>query len=148
MSKTSSCDAMSVNKKEPSVSLLPQAAYTLPVTLWELAMPSSAHGASLCFWHGTSGLVLNLHRQVDVSCSKQCLQIIVSDDIINKDEEAERLTAEIKKVNSEIKRAESMLSNEKFISKAPESKVAEEKKKLENYKKQLIELEDSLKKVA
>lgn len=75
------------------------------------------------------------------------MMFIVSDDIINKDEEVARLTAEIKKVNAEIKRAESMLSNEKFISKAPEAKVAEEKKKLENYKKQLIDLEDSLNKL-
>ncbi len=76
------------------------------------------------------------------------MMFIMSDDIIDKDEEKNRLESEIKKVNSEIKRAEGMLSNEKFTSKAPEEKVAAEQKKLDNYKKQLIELEDSLKKLA
>lgn len=75
------------------------------------------------------------------------MMFIMSDDIIDNDEEKSRLSDEIKKVSSEIRRAEGMLSNEKFISKAPEAKVNEEKQKLENYKKQLADLEESLKKI-
>ena len=48
-------------------------------------------------------------------------------------QEIERLTKEQKRLEGELKRVNSMLSNEKFISKAPESKIAEEKEKLAKY---------------
>ncbi len=47
--------------------------------------------------------------------------------------EIERLTKEKSKLEGEIKRSNNMLSNEKFISKAPASKIEEEKAKLEKY---------------
>jgi valyl-tRNA synthetase len=48
-------------------------------------------------------------------------------------QEIERLSKEEKRLVGEIKRAEGMLSNEKFMSKAPEAKVAEEREKLAKY---------------
>ena len=68
-------------------------------------------------------------------------------DLVNKEDEIKRLTDEIEKTNFEIKRAESMLSNEKFVSKAPANKIQEEKDKLEKYKSVLSSLEDSLTKI-
>ena len=68
-------------------------------------------------------------------------------DLVNKEDEIKRLTDEIEKTNFEIKRAESMLSNEKFVSKAPVNKIQEEKDKLEKYKSVLSSLEDSLTKI-
>ena len=47
--------------------------------------------------------------------------------------EIERLEKEEKRLAGEIARCEGMLKNEKFISKAPEAKVAEEKEKLVKY---------------
>ena len=47
--------------------------------------------------------------------------------------EIERLEKEEKRLACEIARCEGMLKNEKFISKAPEAKVAEEKEKLAKY---------------
>ena len=47
--------------------------------------------------------------------------------------EIERLKKEEKRLSGEIARCEGMLKNEKFISKAPEAKVAEEKEKLAKY---------------
>ena len=47
--------------------------------------------------------------------------------------EIERLGKEEKRLAGEIARCEGMLKNEKFISKAPEAKVAEEKEKLAKY---------------
>ena len=47
--------------------------------------------------------------------------------------EIERLEKEEKRLAGEIARCEGMLKNEKFISKAPETKVAEEKEKLAKY---------------
>ena len=40
-----------------------------------------------------------------------------------------------------------MLSNEKFISKAPEAKVLEEKEKLKKYEQMLIDLKNTLEKL-
>ena len=47
--------------------------------------------------------------------------------------EIERLNKEKKRLEGEIARCQGMLSNEKFISKAPEAKIKEEKEKLEKY---------------
>ena len=47
--------------------------------------------------------------------------------------EIERLEKEEKRLAGEIARCEGMLKNERFISKAPEAKVAEEKEKLAKY---------------
>ncbi len=50
------------------------------------------------------------------------------------EKEKERLLKEQERLKKEIARAEGMLSNEKFVSKAPASKVEEEKAKLQKYK--------------
>ena len=68
-------------------------------------------------------------------------------DLVNKDDEIKRLTDEIDKTKFEINRAKSMLSNEKFVSKAPAQKIQEEKEKLEKYKSLLTSLQDSLEKI-
>ena len=52
--------------------------------------------------------------------------------------EIERLSKEKGRLTGEIKRCEGMLSNEKFMSKAPEAKINEEKEKLAKYR-QLFE---------
>ena len=59
-------------------------------------------------------------------------------------QEVERLEKEEEKLKGEIKRAQGMLNNEKFISKAPEAKVAEERKKLENYTQMLCQVQERL----
>lgn len=59
-------------------------------------------------------------------------------------QEVERLEKEEQKLKGEIKRAEGMLNNEKFISKAPEAKVAEERKKLEKYTQMLSQVQERL----
>ncbi len=56
--------------------------------------------------------------------------------------EIERLEKEEKRLTGEIARCDGMLKNEKFISKAPEAKIAEEKEKLAKYtqmKEQVME---------
>ncbi|MBD5545556.1 MAG: valine--tRNA ligase [Lachnospiraceae bacterium] len=59
-------------------------------------------------------------------------------------QEIERLEKEEQRLQGEIKRAQGMLNNEKFISKAPEAKVAEEKKKLETYTQMLNQVVERL----
>ena len=60
-----------------------------------------------------------------------------SEDLVDIKEEIERLEGEKKKLEAEVLRGEKMLSNQGFISKAPEAKVNEEKEKLANYKEKL-----------
>ncbi len=48
-------------------------------------------------------------------------------------QEIERLQKEEKRLASELSRVNGMLNNEKFVSKAPEAKIAEEKEKLKTY---------------
>ena len=58
--------------------------------------------------------------------------------------EIERLTKEEARLQGEIKRSNGMLSNERFISKAPEAKVQEEKDKLVKYEQMLKEVTERL----
>ncbi len=53
--------------------------------------------------------------------------------LINIDEEIERLQGEWKKLDSEVERVQKKLANEKFISKAPEKVVDEERAKEKDY---------------
>ncbi|MBE5826844.1 MAG: valine--tRNA ligase [Butyrivibrio sp.] len=54
-------------------------------------------------------------------------------DLVDLQAEIERLTKEQKKLEGELKRSGNMLSNEKFLSKAPADKIAEEKEKQQKY---------------
>jgi len=65
-------------------------------------------------------------------------------DLVDIEAEKVRLEAEKEKVNSEIARAEKMLSNQGFISKAPQDKIDAEKEKLEKYKKMLDTINERL----
>ncbi len=58
---------------------------------------------------------------------------MLNNDLVNKEQEIERLTIELKKVESEILRAEGKLNNQGFVSKAPQKLIDEEKAKLEKY---------------
>ena len=58
--------------------------------------------------------------------------------------EIERLNKEKGKLEGELKRSQAMLSNEKFLSKAPEAKIAEEKEKQAKYKQQYDQIVERL----
>ena len=60
-------------------------------------------------------------------------------------ENDERLEKEKKRLEGELKRSESMLTNEKFLSKAPQAKIDEEKAKQEKYRQMMAQVEDRLK---
>ena len=74
--------------------------------------------------------------------------IIPLGDLIDKEAEKERLESEIKKLTSEVERASKMLSNQGFISKAPASKIEEEKEKLAKYEELLKMAKENLEKFA
>ncbi len=66
------------------------------------------------------------------------------EDLVDLEEEKKRLAEEKKKIESEVERAEKMLSNHGFTSKAPEKKVQEERQKLEKYKAMLASIEERM----
>ena len=67
------------------------------------------------------------------------------EELVDIEEEKKRLEEEKKRLEAEVLRGEKMLSNPGFISKAPETKINEEKEKLKNYKELLEGVENKLK---
>ena len=63
---------------------------------------------------------------------------------IDVDKEIERLKKEESRLEGEIKRCNGMLNNEKFTSKAPQSKIDEEKGKLVKYTQMLEQVKERL----
>ena len=59
-------------------------------------------------------------------------------------QEIERLQKEEKRLNGELARVNGMLNNERFMSKAPEAKVAEERGKLDKYTQMLTQVKERL----
>ena len=62
--------------------------------------------------------------------------------LVDLDEERARIDKEIERVKGEVSRAQGKLSNEKFVQKAPEAVVNEERRKLETAKEMLARLEE------
>jgi valyl-tRNA synthetase len=84
--------------------------------------------------------------------SEDAVSIVVPDmtvylpmeELVDFEQEMERLKKEAEKLTKEIARAKGMLSNEKFISKAPQAKVEEEKEKLEKYTQMLAQVQERM----
>jgi len=69
------------------------------------------------------------------------------DELINISQEIERLEKEQKHLMGEVKRSKGMLANKNFVEKAPESKIDEEKEKLQKYVQMLEQVEKRLNQV-
>ena len=65
-------------------------------------------------------------------------------ELVDIGQELERLAKEEKRLAGELARVNGMLSNEKFISKAPEAKIAEEREKLEKYTQMMSQVKERL----
>ena len=68
-------------------------------------------------------------------------------ELVDITKELERLHKEEDRLKSEIGRAEGMLKNERFVSKAPEAKVQEERDKLDRYRQMLTEVSRQIEKL-
>ena len=66
------------------------------------------------------------------------------EDLVDFEQELLRLQKEEEKLTKEIARAKGMLSNERFVSKAPEAKVQAEKEKLEKYTQMLEQVKERM----
>ncbi len=69
---------------------------------------------------------------------------IPMEELVDIEKEIERLEKEKKRLEGELKRSRGMLHNEKFLAKAPEQKVAEEKAKLEKYEQLMSQVDERL----
>ena len=65
-------------------------------------------------------------------------------ELVDIDKEIERLKKEEAKLTKELARVNGMLGNERFISKAPEAKIAEEREKLEKYTNMMEQVKQRL----
>ena len=65
-------------------------------------------------------------------------------ELVDIEKEIERLTKEKARLEGELKRVNGMLSNEKFVSKAPEAKINEEKEKLAKYTQMMEQVVERL----
>ena len=65
-------------------------------------------------------------------------------ELVDIGQEIDRLEKEEKRLQGELARVNGMLSNERFISKAPEAKIAEEKEKLEKYTQMMEQVKQRL----
>ena len=66
------------------------------------------------------------------------------EDLVDFEKEKERLLKEKERLEKELARSKGMLSNEKFLSKAPEAKVQEEKDKLAGYEQMMAQVLERL----
>ena len=66
------------------------------------------------------------------------------EDLIDFEQERERLLKEEERLKKELARVNGMLNNEKFMSKAPETKIAEEQAKLEKYTQMMEQVQERL----
>ena len=69
---------------------------------------------------------------------------IPMEELVDIAKEIERLTREQKKLEGELKRSNGMLHNEKFLSRAPQAKVEEEKAKLKKYEQLMAQVTERL----
>ena len=65
-------------------------------------------------------------------------------DLVDIEKEIERLQGEEKRLAGDLARSNGMLNNEKFVSRAPEAKIAEEKAKLQKYTQMMEQVKTRL----
>ena len=66
------------------------------------------------------------------------------EELIDFEQEIERLQKEEERLNKELARVNGMLNNEKFMSKAPQTKIDEERRKLEKYTQMMEQVKERL----
>ena len=66
------------------------------------------------------------------------------EELVDIEKEKERLTKEVARLEGEVKRVDGMLNNERFISKAPQAKIDEEKEKKVKYTQMLEQVKERL----
>ena len=101
----------------------------------------------------TLGYASSVHVQVDKSgIGDDAVSAVIPEaviympfaELVDIDKEIERLKKEEERLTKELARVNGMLGNEKFVSKAPQSKIDEEKAKLEKYTQMMDQVKERL----
>ena len=66
------------------------------------------------------------------------------EELIDVKEEIKKLEASLEKLNKELERSRTMLSNPNFVNKAPEAKINEEKEKQAKYEQMMKQVTERL----
>jgi valyl-tRNA synthetase len=121
-------------------SQLPDRSARLMVSAWHATDGSAADPAismelvqSAAATFRRSGVRLELNEE-----ERRIFEAVVRPDRLKVDGNVD---AERERLSSEVKRAESMLANERFVQRAPAEVVAAEREKLERYRRELAALE-------
>ncbi len=85
-----------------------------------------------------------IDQQAVSAVTADCVIYMPLSDLIDIEKEKERLNREKNRLQGELQRSEGMLSNENFLSRAPEQKIQEEKEKKEKYLQMLASIEERL----
>ncbi|MDO4299125.1 MAG: valine--tRNA ligase [Lachnospiraceae bacterium] len=110
------------------------------------------------FEHGsvffaTLGYASEVHVQADkTGISEDAVSAVIPEaviyiplaELVDIEKEIERLKKEEARLTKELARSNGMLSNEKFVSKAPQAKIDEEKAKLEKYQQMMAQVQERL----
>ncbi len=106
----------------------------------EIYLKSLAGASAVSFREDKSGIP---DDAVSVVTTGASIYIPLAE-LVDIGEEIARLEKEEKRLEGELKRSRAMLSNEKFLSKAPEEKIQEERDKQANYEKMMAEVKERL----
>ncbi len=78
-------------------------------------------------------LIDSANENATVLVTENSIYSICYQKVIDYDKEIAKCEEELAKLYQEVRRCQGMLSNERFLQKAPETKIKEEKEKLQNY---------------
>ena len=91
--------------------------------------------------------VVTIQKDMTVITSQDFTIYLDMQGVINKEDKLLKLNKEKETAKSELKRAESMLKNEKFVSKAPAELIEKEKEKIIKYTELLEKIEENIKNI-
>ncbi len=108
-----------------------------------LSVAQNIYGMDLGLMPLMLGVAMLMYNAVSVVIPGAVLYMPFAE-LVDLKQEKERLQKEEKRLQSELARVNGMLKNEKFLAKAPETKVAEEKAKLEKYTQMMQQVQERL----